>query len=237
MIYRAENRLKDFEFHDAWFKLDRFDSSGLTVSADHVNVHKTAGYGVLEHDMEMNSAKITFEDFRAVTFEPGRAWTTDDDGRSYTDDPLIVFEGREAEKEILEELQGGINIYGLGQEKENQYYIEGCGIEPFFTMILQASGVTVEWNGYRKKAGYELHRQYQREAVLLRMPDGRRQVNVHVIYHDEDVCYQGTFERSPQVLAGIKYDGKELWGRGGDEKSAFSALQKQLPKDVILIID
>ena len=190
MTCRAENRLEDFEFHDAWLTLDRFNEEGLAVSAEHVNVHKTAGYGALKHDMELNGARITFQGFCAATFEPGRTWKIDADGRPYTDDPLIIFEGKEAERLILEELRNGINVYDLGKKKDDWYYIEGCGLEPFFTMEFQASGVTIEWDGYRKKAWYELHRQSWRESVLD-TPEGRRLVTVHIIYHDEDVYQHG----------------------------------------------
>lgn len=235
MGYRVEDRLEDFEFHDAWLTLDRFDSGALTVSADHVNVHKAAGYGTLEHDMELDRAKITFEDFCAMSFEPGRAWKTDPEGSSYTDDPLIVYRDGEAEETILGELRNGISVYALGKNADGRYFIEGCGIEPFFTMGFWARSVVVEWDGYRKKAWYEVHRQCRREAVLD-TPDGRGHVNVRINYHYEDVCYQGMLEKAPLVVAGVEYEGEAFWGRGKDEATALAALQDQLPRDVFLTL-
>ena len=233
MICHAENRLGDFEFHDALLTLDRFDGEGLTVKAEHVNVHKTAGFGALSHDMELDSAKITFQGFCAATFEPGRVWKTGADGRSYTDDPLIIFDGKNAEKVILEELCGGINVYSMGKKEGGRYYIEGCGFKPFFAMEFNAGEVVLEWDGYRKKAWYELHRQSWREAVL-HTPEGRL-VTVHIICHEEDVYHHGNQEEAPLVTAGIRYGGKDLWGKGTDEESAFAALQEQLPQNVVIL--
>lgn len=236
MTCQIENCLEGFEFHDAWLTLNRFDGEGLTVKAEYVNVRKNAGFGALSHDMELNNAKITFQGFCAATFEPGRAWKTDTDGRSYTDDPLIFFDGKDAERLILEELRNGINVYGMGKKERNRYYIEGCGLEPFFVLEFYAGGVMLEWDGYGKKAWYELHRQSWREAVLY-TPEGRRQVTLHVTSHDKDVCHCGNLEEAPLVTVGIKYGGKDLWGKGTDERSAFAALQKQLPQNIVILLD
>lgn len=234
MIHQIANQLQDFEFHDAWLTLDRFSGGDLTVNAEHVNVHKAAGYGDFAHDMELDGAKMIFQGFHAATFEPGRTWKTDADGKAYSDDPLVILEDGDAEALIVKELQNGISVYVLGTMAESRYYIEGCGIEPFFTMEFSADNVVVTWDGYRKKAWYELHRQSWREAVLV-TPEGKWPVTAHIICHDEDVYDQGRLEQAPQVRAGIKYGGRDLWGRGRDEATAFAELQKLLPEHVVLL--
>ena len=95
--------------------------------------------------------------------------------------------------------------------------------------------MTVEWDTYRKKAWYELHRQYKRQVHLL-TPEGDQLIDVRIICHDEDVYYKQVLEEAPIIRVGIKYNGQELWGRGEDYLwvDAFADLQKQLPQDVTI---
>ncbi len=107
--------------------------------------------------MEIDIAKVTFQGFSVLTFEPGRTWKIDADGKSYTDDPLIVFKGDEAHSKLMNELQYGITVYHLDMDENNVCSMDACGDSPFFAAQFMFDSVTVEWDAYRKKAWYELH--------------------------------------------------------------------------------
>ena len=132
-------------------------------------------------------------------------------------------------------MQHQITVYDFDKKDDNRYFIDAFGIEPFFVMEFCLDNVIVEWEKYKNKAWYELHRQYQYETTLV-TPQGEQTIKVHIICHDEDVYFKGELEKAPIVSVGIKYDGKELWGHGKDYFwiDAFADLQKQLPNGILL---
>lgn len=71
------DRLSDFEFHDVEITLDSFINNRLTVKANFLNIHKSAEQNPFQTDMEIESARITFEGFQIISYEPGRAWKKD----------------------------------------------------------------------------------------------------------------------------------------------------------------
>ena len=80
-----------------------------------------------------------------------------------TKSTVPVGTSRKIKAVILEELQNEITVYHF--EKEDRgYSIGGCGIEPYFTMEFDFDNVVVCWDEYKKKAWYELHRQYRYDA-------------------------------------------------------------------------
>ena len=157
MKHTSTNQLHDFEFHDSYWTLDQVSKEALVVFLKHLNIHKGAEENQTDSDMEIDIAKVTFQGFSVLTFEPGRTWKIDADGKSYTDDPLIVFKGDEAHSKLMNELQYGITVYHLDMDENNVCSMDACGDSPFFAAQFMFDSVTVEWDAYRKKAWYELH--------------------------------------------------------------------------------
>ena len=234
MKYCAKNDLSIFEFHDSEFSFVSFDGKDLVISASMVNIHKDTPQNPSDCDMEISSAQITFKNFHSATYEPGRTWKTREDGKSYPVGPRVIFSGQDGISRILEELRNEITVYHF--EKEDRgYSIGGCGIEPYFEIEFDFDNVTVSWEEYKKKAWYELHRQYRYDAVL-HTPTGSEIVQLNVSCHEEPVYVKDVLEQPPTVNVGCKYDGKEYWGHGSDHLwiDAFADVQRQLPEDVLL---
>jgi hypothetical protein len=236
MKYWAKNDLSIFEFHDSEFSLVSFDGKDLVISASMVNIHKDTPQNPSDCDMEISSAQITFKNFHSATYEPGRTWKTGEDGKSYPVGSRLVFSGQDAIDRILEELQDEITVYHfVKKEKGTGYSIGGCGIEPYFEIEFDFDSVTVSWEEYKKKAWYELHRQYRYDAVL-RTPNGDVAVKLMVNCHEEPVYCKGKLEQPPTVNVCCTFEGKEYWGHGRDYLwiDAFADLQRQLPDGVLL---
>ena len=235
MKYSSTNQLQDFEFHDSEWALDLLTKDTLVVFIKHLNIHKGTVQNNTDSDMEIELAKVTFLGFDVQTFEPGRTWKMGADGESYTDEPLVIFEGEEACRKLAHELQYGLTIYHLERNDDNVYSIDAFGDSPFFAARFVFDTVTVEWDACHKKSWYELHREYKRQ-IYLATPEGDQLIDMHIICHDEDVYCKRVLEKAPIVNVGIKYNGQELWGRGKDYlwEDAFADLQKQLPQDVTI---
>ena len=233
MHYFSTNRLQDFEFHDAELSLISWEDNRLVVSAKYLNVHKDAAPNNADADMEISEARITFSGFQIKEFEPSRTWKTDENGKYYTDDPLIIHTGAIARSMFESELKNSITVMGIVLENDI-YELGALGIDPYFSVRFLFSDVEIEWDDYRKKAWYELHRQYKK-TITLSTPNGKSELDAHIICHDEDVySYGGDKVEGPSVSVGIKYGEKEFWGHGKDFLwvDAFADLQKKLPDNV-----
>lgn len=226
MKYCVENDLSVFEFHDSIFSFVSFDGTDLVVSVRCLNIHKDTEQNPSDYDMEIDCARITFRGFRNPIYEPGRVWKMGEDGKSYPDGPRVVFSGQEALNRILEELRNEMRVYHFEKEDDGRYSIGGCGEEPYFTVEFAFDCVQISWDAYKKKAWYELHRQF-RYDLTLDTPEGTTQVKLYVGCHEES---------TPAVNVGCKYNGKDYWGHGNDHlwMDAFADLQRQLPKGVSL---
>ena len=113
MHYFSTNRLQDFEFHDAELSLISWEYNRLVVSAKYLNVHKDAAPNNADADMEISEARITFSGFQIKEFEPSSTWKTDENGNSYTDDPLIIHTGAIARSMFENELKNSITVMGI----------------------------------------------------------------------------------------------------------------------------
>lgn len=234
MKYYVKNDLSLFDFHDSTFSFVSYDGTDLVVSAAMVNVHKDTPQNPSEYDMEITTALITFHNFNSALYEPGRIWGIDENGESYPVGPQVVFSNQEAIDRILGELKNKLTVYHF--EKEDRgYSIGGCGIEPYFEIRFDVDAVTVSWDEYKKKAWYELHRQYRYDTVL-QTPNGDELVKLLVSCHEESVYCKGILKQPPSVIVGCTFEGKEYWGYGSDDLwiDAFADLQKRLPEDVTL---
>lgn len=237
MKYHIENQLELFEFHDSKFSLVSFDKKDLVLSAKHLNIHQDAKENPHDCDMEISLASISFQNTYILAFEPMRAYQIDAEGNWHTDEPQLLFTGKDAEEKFISELENGFSINSLDVRQFGTHTtIEISTNAPkcFFATFM-FSNVTVAWDAYCKKAWYELHKQYRYEITLL-TPGGEEKTSLRIVCHEEDMYYQGKPEKAPIILVGVQYQGQELWGRGKDDfwTDAFADLQKQLPDGVIL---
>ena len=145
--------ISDFEFHDAVFTLADLCGGDLVVHATELNIHRSAPQNDRPTDMELSLAHITFHDFRAASFEPGRVWKRDALGHSYPVGPQIIYEGAQADERLLHELRNPMTVYEFVQE-DGLLRIDGCGDEPWFTAQFACSDVTIEWDDCRRPAWY-----------------------------------------------------------------------------------
>ncbi len=155
MKYHSKNMLSDFEFHDAYFKLESFENNTLVVIVQHLNIHKSANQNQNSTDMEIERAKITFDKFCVKSFEPGRVWKQNENGTLYTDEPQLIYHGRTAEEKLFSEFSSGTTVLEFGVLENENYYLDGIGIEPWFQTQFIFDFVNIEWDDYKKPAWYE----------------------------------------------------------------------------------
>ena len=231
MKFCAKDDLSIFEFHDAEFSLVSFDGNNLVISASMVNIHKNTPQNSSKFDMEIASAKITFENFHTATYEPGREWAKDEEGNSYPIGPQVIFNGQEALDRIIDELKNGIVVLHFVKEEICGYSVGGIGIEPYFEIKFHFDSVAVCWDEYKKKAWYELHHRYQYDAIL-QTPNGDNAIALTINLNEEPVYYG----RDRIVSVGCTFDGNEFWGNGNDHLwiDALADLQRKLPEGVYL---
>lgn len=155
MKYQSANILQDFEFHDAYFKFEKFENNTLTISVKYLNIHKNTEQNPCNTDMEIEHTQITFSKFRALSFEPSRTWKQGENGELYTDEPQVIFEGHTAEEKLLNELRSGATVFEFGKLENRNYYFDGASNEPWFQAQFSFDSVILEWDEYRKSAWYE----------------------------------------------------------------------------------
>lgn len=157
MRYRSENEFGIFEFHDAQFILERFENGNLTVSAEHLNIHRNTAQNPSETDMEIDYAIITFTGFRVHTLEETESWNRieDEAGKvSRVADTCSVLEGKAAEERFIKHLEEGFDVYAFGRFDGSLYYFDTSTSEPPFTSKISFDTFTVEWDNYCGKAWY-----------------------------------------------------------------------------------
>lgn len=227
MKYCVENQLELFQFHDSEFSFVSFDGKNLVVSVKYLNIQKNTEQNPSGVDMEIENALLTFRGVGFLTYETGRDWKTGENGESYPVEKRVVYSEGEAEAKALQAFKKGITVFDFDCKEDDTYFIDGFGIDPFFTVEFRFDSVCVEWDAYRKEAWYELYKCYQYE-FSLRTPDGDEKAKVTVVDTYED--------QKRAVRVGLNYGGKELWGCGSDYLwiDAFADLQKKLPEGVRL---
>lgn len=218
-------------------KLLTFSGGSLTVTVKNLNIHKNTPENDMECDMELAEAVMTFAGVSISSYEPDRTWKTDAEGKAYSDDPVIIHTGEEAQQLFLRDLERGLCVFSLEADSPQQIVMEGCGDCPYFTVRIGFDSVRLEWDEYRKKAWYELHRYYTRR-IDLETPAGCREVMLNIACHDENV-YSAREQRmleAPFVIVQLEYAGRDYLGFGTDDYwiDAFADLQKQLPDGVKL---
>ena len=134
MKYCVKNDLSLFEFHDSEFSLVSFDGKDLVVSVSALNIHKGTPQNPSQFDMQIESARITFENVHRATYEPGRTWKMGEDGKSYPIGPRIVYTEQEAMERILKELENDFTVYGLEVTQGHRCSMHGWGIENYIVI-------------------------------------------------------------------------------------------------------
>lgn len=147
MKYSSVNNLQDFEFHDSQMEFISYADGKLVVAVKHLNIHKATLQNDFETDMEIALAQITFEGLSVKSFELSKAEKANIADR--------ISAGEKAEQKYISELKHGINIFEFGLLDSGFYYIDACGVEPWFTVQFSFENVTVEWEEYSQKAWYE----------------------------------------------------------------------------------
>lgn len=155
MKYISTNIFSDFEFHDAYFKFERLENNSLTISVQYLNIHKNTEQNPLDTDMEIKLAQINFNNFQVMTFDPGRLWKKDVNGKLYTDEAKIIFKGQTATEKLLNELLVGTTIFEFGILENGNYYFDGAGAEPWFQAQFSFDSVTIQWDEFKKVSWYE----------------------------------------------------------------------------------
>lgn len=231
MRYKSENQLELFDFHDSELSYVSYDEKNLVISAQFLNIQKSAEQNPTDYDMEIQEARLTFRAVSELSYEPGRAWTTDADGRSVPVGPEVVYRDEAGEKRVLDALQAGMTVFSFERNDAGRFSVGGTGAEPFFTIEFSCGAVLVEWDEYRKPAWYELNRRHCFN-MILDTPDGEERVEICAYLH-----YEKDPEGDPtEVSVSCNYAGKILVGRGNDPLwiDAFADLQRQLPEGVRL---
>lgn len=226
MKYRLENRPEDFEFHDALFSLVHTDDKKWVISAKYLNIHKNTEQNPTEFDMEIDEATITFTDVSVSVYKADGDLVKDINGNTRKEE-CILLKGTDAKNKFLAILEEPIIVLYFGTGDNALYTLEGCGTESFFTVEFNFENIIVEWNGYCKKAWYELQKQYTFDITLNTR--NHVQKNKITILCDEESI-------PAEITVYIKYQNKDYFGCGNDSLwvDAFADLQKQLPTDVSL---
>ena len=157
MKYQSMDLLSDFEFHDAECSLISYYAEKLVVEVKYLNIHKDANQNTSDCDMEILLARITFDNCKIVTYEPGVAWRQDASGKWAPAEPMIRFTGPEAQKRFLYDLECTTTILSFTEETCGTWKLGGCGDEPYFEALISFDHVAVEWDDFRRPAWYVLH--------------------------------------------------------------------------------
>lgn len=236
MKFNCENELHQFEFHDAYVENVNYVGDSLVMHVTGVNIHKNTKSNPSDYDMEISQAVISFKNYNVESFEPSRTWKRDSDGQFYSDEQKRVFYSDIANILFSKECVEGFKIYSLEVNLQDGYHaiIEASGEDPYFTLAISFCSSSIQFDDFRGKAWYELHRQYEREVIVLN-GNTEEKIMVHIICHDEDVIISGEILKAPVVSSGIVYGNKELWGRGHSITASLNDLAEKLPEGVKLL--
>lgn len=155
MKYTSANIFEDFEFHDAWLKLERFDAKHLHLSAQHLNIHKAAEQNEHGCDMELDTAMIALSGICVTSYTFGGGRFLNEKGEVIATEPQTVLTGAAAEERLIDELRSGVRVYEFGVHGDSGCYLDGSGAEPWFHARFSFDTATIQWDGYQNAAWYE----------------------------------------------------------------------------------
>ena len=108
--------------------------------------------------MEIASAFITFEEFKLLSYEPGRVWKQDENGEFHPSETQIVLCDVAAYSRFSEQLDAGLTVFDLGIKEGTTYFIDAMSKDPFFTICFTFKSVRIEWDEYQREAWYTSHK-------------------------------------------------------------------------------
>lgn len=150
----STDRFCDFEFHDSEWSFISWENGNLTVRIEMLNIHKDAEQNDMGKDMEIKEAFATFIGVKEPTYELPRTWHKDENGYSYTNEPLVVFEGSEAVEKFIEDLNSDYRATCMFFDQNGEgYEFGGIGRE-WISFRFGFDGVRIEWDEYDGKAWY-----------------------------------------------------------------------------------
>ena len=236
MRYISIDQLEQFEFHDSSWKLCSRDGDTVTFQVRSLNIHKHTEQNPYSMDMELDNARMTFRGFRLIHLEPRRSWRWDENGNGHPVGPRVLYTGEEGMDRLAKE---DVMVFHF-DSVEDHWEIGCCGIEPYFTVAFDFDSVQIEWDGYRRKAWYELHRYYPFQ-VTVSSPEGcsseKLEIRVHEVgnYREDQ---KGKLDSCAEtVTAALCWDGKGYIGKGkndDDWTKSVADLQNKLPEGVVI---
>ena len=231
LCHVSADSLGDFEFHDSNWEFDSWENGDLTVKVKNLNIHKKTIQNIQRSDMQIEEATLTFIGINKLTYTPPRTWKKDENGNSYTDDPLVVHENDEAKEHFIAELKEGVEVFYF-DNKDGIYDLGGVGSE-FVSFNFDFDHVRIEWNSYDQKAWYEGHKCYNKELVLA-TSGGDVTVKAMLREHNVPVYYNGVRAEPTSMTVTVDLDGKKYWSNTicHTWEEAFASLQKSLPEGV-----
>jgi len=154
MRFISKNKLSDFEFHDAQFALEVFDNNILAVKARYLNIHKDTEQNSFETDMEIESAIITFEKFKLISYESRKPLEQYENGALKSNELQLVFMEHSAYSCFYEQLKAGLTVLDFGVKECDIYFLDAMSKDPVFTVCFTFENVSIEWDEYKKEAWY-----------------------------------------------------------------------------------
>lgn len=229
MKYCTMNNLQEYEFHDAKFTWNDFHDGVLSVTVDFLNIHRFTKENPDDEDMELDAATVTFYGLSVESLAFSRSITIDENGKAIIQEPPI-YQGKEIEEVFFKQLKESVFIYYAEIQKSGSKTVLELDAHKSdaFHVVLSFDSVTVEWDSYRKKAWYELHKQYS-YPITLQTPNGPQKTQVQIYSNEEN-------EYHLSITVRLVYNGVEFYGHGTnyDWVDAFVDLQKRLPDGVTI---
>ncbi len=154
MKYISTDRLCDFEFHDSEWSFVAWEDGNLTARIVMLNIHKDAAQNDMGKDMEIKEALATFIGLKAPAYELPRTWQKDENGKSYTNEPRVVFEGSKAVEKFIKDLRSDRRATCMYFDQKDEVYEFGGIGEEWISFRFGFDSVRIEWDEYDGKAWY-----------------------------------------------------------------------------------
>ena len=232
MKYISTDRLCDFEFHESEWRFVSWENGNLTVSIDKLNIRKDAEQNDTGKDMEIKEAFATFIVIKQPTYELPRIWYKDENGNSYTDEPRVVLEGREALDKFIVDLKSECRARCSFFDHNGEVYkFSGMGYD-WISFAFGFESVRIEWDDYKRVAWYEGH-SYHKRNLVLGTPDGDVTVQAFITESTVPLCDNGVQIAPPGIGVGLNYEKKNYYcGVYPTLEEALVGLQAALPEGV-----
>lgn len=232
MKYVSTDRLCDFEFHDSEWSFVSWEGGNLTVKIDMLNIHKDAKQNDTGKDMELKEAILTFIGIKNFTYELPRTWKKDENGNSYTDEPLVVYEGSQALEKFIVDLKSNCPARCSFFDQNGEIYEFGGMGYDWISFKFGFDSVTVEWDDYKRVAWYYGH-SYHKRNLVLETPNGDVTVQAFVGESTVPFCANGVEIAPPGFVAGLDYEKQNYFsGVYPTLDEALVGLQNKLPEGV-----